>query len=480
MASPSNPSRVEGDVERGVGIVRPHDTSYTTKVVQDITYKAIPVCGFCLVVFSVGAILESTLAFNKPVPHRAAIVVSAMLLSLSLLFFIGIIYLYFRKSRPRVSKRSNYPNLAPQTVYRLGFHPWEYVKNVAHRVMRLSSGVISYSSSETTHAAPQSVRDGRIQTDTLRDPAPSPNTYRRETEQQRDVAQEQDTPCEIRGTGHQRDHQLPQQREYQADGSSRAGLSNPVRQGGPEADQFPSNRGGNRPMPMNIATTPYPNQTQPNPHIRPTQGNPIGLPAGRAPARPSTALVRENYQIRGPREIVRKPTPQQRRRDRPRDAHREGISHQAPPPLSLDALVPPLPSSPEPTRTRTRQLRGAIGGAQFGSTPLPRPQTGSGERRRHGHLYDGLAWPHAPVAGFQSQESLRSVIQHYGYPNIGNLSLSSIQASWDSETEKSKRKKQSPYIANDMAEFATMLRSLPLSQGRELEAVEPSAQFTSM
>ena len=68
--------------------------------VRDFTYRVVPLCIMILVVFSDGAILVCTLAFDKPIPKKGVIVISAMLAVLLFLFSIGWLYIYHRKHYP--------------------------------------------------------------------------------------------------------------------------------------------------------------------------------------------------------------------------------------------------------------------------------------------------------------------------------------------------------------------------------------------
>ncbi|KAI1438818.1 hypothetical protein GGR50DRAFT_637926 [Xylaria sp. CBS 124048] len=79
-----------------------------TKFVRDMTFKIIPFCCFSLVLFSIGAVLASTLAFNRPVPRRGTLVVSVLLLVFFGFFGIGFMYLYLRQLRLHARCQSQY------------------------------------------------------------------------------------------------------------------------------------------------------------------------------------------------------------------------------------------------------------------------------------------------------------------------------------------------------------------------------------
>ena len=81
------PLPAEIDLERG------HDASdhdHTKRhYIQDFTFRFLPLCIAILVVFSDGAILVCTLAFNKPIPRQGVVVVSVMLAVFFALFGLG-------------------------------------------------------------------------------------------------------------------------------------------------------------------------------------------------------------------------------------------------------------------------------------------------------------------------------------------------------------------------------------------------------
>ncbi|KAI1130899.1 hypothetical protein F5Y10DRAFT_288334 [Nemania abortiva] len=450
MASHSNPGPAEDDAERGgVGGVWPRDTSYSTRVARDITYKAIPFCAFCLVVFSAGGILVSTLAFDKPLPHQAAIVISSILLSFFVLFCIGSMYIYFRKFQPHVSKDSNSPGVSRQRSHS-GFRLWGSAKGATRRFMGLFSGNISYNGETDNRAAPRSVEGGQIRTDTLRDPAPSPDRLRRETRQQGDVSHRQDTVYELEEPARQ---STPQQWRPQADRGGR-----PSQQGSPGIDQIPSRRGGNGPMPTYTAYTPPPNQTYSHPNSRHTQEDPTRLSPRRNPAQ-SPSLVRNQYHVAGPREYVRNPTQQQRIRERSRDVHVQGYSGPIPT-IRIEAPAePPLPPLPDATGMRLRQVQDPAIGGHTENTTLPRSRTESSERWPRDYLDNDPSLAHAPVAVSQRLTSDKADGQ-VAVPVNG--SLSSIQAISKVGTRNSKHRRQPQYIEHDITEYVAVLQSLPL------------------
>ncbi|KAL7625145.1 hypothetical protein AAE478_004360 [Parahypoxylon ruwenzoriense] len=101
----------QADLEQGH--VGPTVTDKTAYYVRDITYKVLPFCIMFLVTFSVGAILASTLTFNKPIPHEGTIVISVLLAVFFFFFCIGGIYLYHKKHYPPLTKGPNAPDRPP-------------------------------------------------------------------------------------------------------------------------------------------------------------------------------------------------------------------------------------------------------------------------------------------------------------------------------------------------------------------------------
>ncbi|KAI0108644.1 hypothetical protein GGR51DRAFT_570362 [Nemania sp. FL0031] len=412
MANHSNTVIAEHDAERGVEGVRLRDTSHSTRVVRDITYKAIPFCAFCLVVFSAGAILVSTLAFDKPIPHKAAIVVSIILLSFFLLFCTGFMYLYFQKLHPPVSKSSGLSRQRSPS----DSHVWNHVTSAARRFKKFFSRRVSYAG-EANSAAPQAGEGGRTLTDTLRDPAPSPDEYRRGIVQQGAVAPGQNAICELEEPERQQDLlQLPQQRrEHRGDRGDR-----PLQPAGPETNQVPSGRGGNTSIPTHTAYTSHPNQQNSHPNPLPSQENATGSPHRRNPPQ-SPSLVRNHYHVAGPREYVRKPTQQQRMENRSRDVHRQGYLGKIPT-IRIEAPPePPLPPLPDSIEMRPWQQRDPAARENTKNAELLESQTENSERRRRNNLSDDPLLAHAPIAGSRKsstqerRDSLRSAIQYYGY-----------------------------------------------------------------
>ncbi|KAI1332086.1 hypothetical protein F5Y16DRAFT_213243 [Xylariaceae sp. FL0255] len=96
MAPRSQPNRARGnDADRAEAR---HITDVRRrKRLRDITYKIIPGCCVIIIVFSIGAILVATLAYNKPIPHVATIVISSLLLAFFSLFCMSAFYLYSKK-----------------------------------------------------------------------------------------------------------------------------------------------------------------------------------------------------------------------------------------------------------------------------------------------------------------------------------------------------------------------------------------------
>lgn len=82
---PRSPADV--DLERGHDA---NDRDHTKRhYIQDFTFRFVPLCISILVVFSDGAILVCTLAFDKPLPRQGVVVVSVMLAVFFALFGLG-------------------------------------------------------------------------------------------------------------------------------------------------------------------------------------------------------------------------------------------------------------------------------------------------------------------------------------------------------------------------------------------------------
>ncbi|KAI1864858.1 uncharacterized protein JN550_008678 [Neoarthrinium moseri] len=85
--------------------------------VHDCTHRVIPLCAACLVIFSTGAIMVCTLAYEKPLPRGGVIAVSSIFGILTLLFLLGSIKLYRDRMyahRPRLSFLHNFRNRVNQ------------------------------------------------------------------------------------------------------------------------------------------------------------------------------------------------------------------------------------------------------------------------------------------------------------------------------------------------------------------------------
>ncbi|TGJ81963.1 hypothetical protein E0Z10_g6789 [Xylaria hypoxylon] len=469
MASNSNSGLAEDDVESGgAEQVLRRDTSNSTRLVRDIIYKIIPFFGFCLVVFSVGAILVSTLAFNKPIPHQGTLVISILLLSFFLLFSIGFMYLYFRKYHPHVSKRSGSTNPSQPKSLR-EHHPQDHVLNIAHMPKRLPDKIIP--------AIPRDLQEGLIRSDTLRGQAPSPNTYIRGAEDHGSSSQVHNTPHELGGSVRQQNHHLAQQREHQTDQKGRQGPSNPGRQGDSEAGQLPSRRERNESIQTNIPSMPHHKQENTRPSTRNTQDNPLGSPSVGDQAQSPSVVNNRRWAV-GPGSHMRIPTP--RRPGGPRDMPRHGTSRQMPG-LNIQLPEPSLQTPPDPARKRSGQLKSPALGAHARNTP--KSQTKSSERRRPD---DVSPWPYAPSTGRKmsvqdKRESLKGVLQYYGYSPTGDprkgrdipsispqqlptpfgASLASAQAGLEGEAQNRKNKQLSPYLEHDIIDYTNTAQDSP-------------------
>ncbi|KAI1490368.1 hypothetical protein F5X96DRAFT_556286 [Biscogniauxia mediterranea] len=171
----------DDDVELGQdGIQR--NAKHNTNYVRDITYKVIPFCCVFLVVFSVGAILISTLAYEKPVPQQATIVVSSMLGAFFLLFCIGGIYLYHEKHYPPLTKGPNCPD-RPEPSLRNARQTLKAMSRTVRRGTRLMRTTITKkpSSYTGTTTASRLIHHEQEVPDDLQERAISPDTFRAET-----------------------------------------------------------------------------------------------------------------------------------------------------------------------------------------------------------------------------------------------------------------------------------------------------------
>ncbi|RYC59022.1 hypothetical protein CHU98_g7180 [Xylaria longipes] len=363
MATHSNSGPVEGDAERGIaGRGWQRDTSYSTRAVRDITYKIIPFCSLCLVIFSVGAILASTLAFDKPIPRQGTIVISSILLSFFVLFSIGFMYLYFRKFRPHISNPRDPTGHSDR-------HLGDHFRNIARRFERPSASFIP-NTAMTSHARPRGSGGGVIPSDVLRDPAPSPNTYRNKTEERQNVAQGQNMVYELAGSDQQQDRHSAQQHKRETDETSRPGPSNPAREGDLEADQLPSGGEHNRSIPTSMASKLYVKQTFSPPYtrdIRNTLESPLTGDLGRPPF-----VTSNNYHTAGPQNHLGTPIQQ----GLPRRAHE-------PSPLS----------SPGSVRTGPRQFPSPFLEAPARSAAAPRSPAESGKQSGREDAANASPWP---------------------------------------------------------------------------------------
>ncbi|KAI6089544.1 hypothetical protein F4821DRAFT_275952 [Hypoxylon rubiginosum] len=95
----------EGQLEPG--------NSRKISYISDITFKIIPSCALILIFFAAGGILLATLGHNEPIPHQGTVVISILLLTFFIIFFIGAWYLYIKKRYPPLTKGPDAPDRPP-------------------------------------------------------------------------------------------------------------------------------------------------------------------------------------------------------------------------------------------------------------------------------------------------------------------------------------------------------------------------------
>ncbi|KAI0540160.1 hypothetical protein GGR58DRAFT_522906 [Xylaria digitata] len=482
MATNSNSYLAEDEMERGgLGRGRIRDTSNSIKLIRDITYKIIPFCGFSLVIFSVGAILVSTLAFDKPIPHQGTLVVLILLLSFFVLFGIGFTYLYFRKSHAHVGKGSDSTGPSRQDNRR-SRHVQGYVQSFAQMPKRISDKI--------SPAVPRRVEGGLIRSDTLRVQAPSPNTYRRETEDHGSIPLQQKEPRELAGSACQQNRRLSQQRKYRTDKRGCPRPSNATRQSKPEASQLLSGGKRNAFIQANTTSTPLYMRSNDCPDTHDTEGNTHGLlsMSDRAQLPPVVPIRRRPV---GPG--IDTGIPIQRPVRGPRDMPGHGASMQIP---NKRVSEYPFPTSPNQERERSEQLSGPALGLHTKSARGW--QTNNGGLRRVGRRVS--PWPVAPAAGQEmsvedKRETVNGVLRFYyqGYPETDNrtqyhdipsvsprqlpipagASVAFARASLEGETQKAENKELSPYLEYDITDYADAFRGLPQPQDQVIGAGSP-------
>ncbi|KAF2970061.1 hypothetical protein GQX73_g3503 [Xylaria multiplex] len=480
MATNSNFYPAQDEMERG----GPGDTSNSIKLVRDITYKVIPFCCFSLIIFSVGAVLVSTLAFDKPIPHQGALVVSILLLSFFVLFGIGITYLYYRKSHAHVSKGSDFTDPSRQDNRRN--------RHVAQSFAQMPERI----SDNISPAVPQRVEDGLINSDTLRAQAPSPNTYRKEIEDNGSIPLRYKAPQELAGSARQQNRHFSQQREHQMDKRGFPRGPNPTWQSNLEASQLRSDKKHNAFIQANTTSTPQYMGSNGLPDTHDTRGNTLrSLSIGhRAQPLPVMPIRRRPA---GPE--IDKGIPIQRPTVRgPRDMPGRGGSTQMPI-FNKKVLEPPLPTSSNREGEQSKQLNGPALGPQTRSARGW--QTNNGGRRRLGHQDSASPWPIAPAIGREmsvedKRESVNDVLQfHYPecsesgnrtqYHDIPSASprqlpipaganVAFAQTSLEGETQKVEDKELSSYLEYDIIDYAEAFRGLPQPQNQVIGASSPS------
>ncbi|KAI1746220.1 hypothetical protein F4680DRAFT_442490 [Xylaria scruposa] len=388
MTTHSNSSPADGEIERAGRGSQP-DISNITRIVRDITYKVIPSCSLFLVIFSTGAVITSTFSFDKPIPRHGTIVISSLLLSLFVLFLIGFVYLRFRESWPHESNQRGCPGLSQQTS------PSD--SNDHSKNKRAPATIIS-NIEMTNYAGPQG-SEGRIfPSDELRDPAPSPNTYRKQTEEHQDAIQGQNMVYELPGSTPQQDRYPAQRYVRQVNETSRPGPSNLVRDGDSEAHQLFSGERHSRPIPESMASKIYVTQTSSRPSagdIRKTtrQFPPVG-DLGR-----SSAVTGNIYQTVGIQDYRGLP-----------------VQHSLPTrEPQYQAYVPSPLSSQASVRIGPRQVPSPLSETSAWSTGAPRsPPTNISEQRGCKDPANAFPWPsgRSLKTGMQDGKALpRPIIQ---------------------------------------------------------------------
>jgi hypothetical protein len=192
MDTPNHDSDVI-DLERGTGRDQ-HRVSFITYVIWEVTYHAVPVCTCVLVIFSTGGVLVATLAFDKPIPRRATIVVSSMLLTLFVLFCCGQWYLHCRKRRSLLALKHGSGGDDPRS------EEGESTNRIRRAVRMSTRNLARIFSGNTSRSGDNINTDGiqlglnisePIRSDTLQDPAPTPGSFERASRAPGGVSQAQ-------------------------------------------------------------------------------------------------------------------------------------------------------------------------------------------------------------------------------------------------------------------------------------------------
>ncbi|KAI0491102.1 hypothetical protein F4859DRAFT_508890 [Xylaria cf. heliscus] len=349
MASHSNSAPAEGNVDTGATERRcHHGTIYSTRAVRDITYKIIPFCSLCLVIFSIGAILASTLAFDKPIPRHGTIVISSLLLSFFVLFSIGSMYLYFRNFRPRGNNLRDLTGVPRQTNHS-NHHLCDHCRNTT-RMFERPSAPVAFNTGMTSHGRPRDSGGGVIPSNILPDPTPNLNPYRNKTKWFPDATELRRTTVELEGSIPQQDHYSGQQHERQADKASRPGTSY----------QLPEVREHNRSIPTSMTPGLYQSHTsyRHDPHN----------------------ILKNTFEQSLPRDMERYPSFTASPPNHPsQDMRGYSISSQVPS-INLQTFEPSPLSSPGPVRTGPRQGEPPV----IIQTPT-KPPAESGKQRGREH-----------------------------------------------------------------------------------------------
>ncbi|KAI2633876.1 hypothetical protein GGS21DRAFT_490789 [Xylaria nigripes] len=323
-----NSGLVEDDLERGE--YGRYDGSHRTKLVRDMTYKIIPFCGSFLVVFSIGAILVSTLAFNKPIPHQGTLAVSIILLTFFVLFCVGFMYLYLRRFRLHASGNARQISWPPGST-----------KGIS-RTFRESLGHSVSHDDAANSAVIQGTNGGLFRSDNLRDPVPSPNTYNRQEREQREADR---TQCEL-GTSVNQPARPPEQQQARDVGNGR----------GPRQEDAAS-------MPRHYRT-----------HLHHGAQASQKYHTGRLPrdVRAQSLSVEGNLHHAVPLRHTMKSTSQWPTTDG-RQYQYEQRSRSKKPGVDTQELGSPFPTTPRPTMTRPPQVQSPGLGTQLGDAAAALP-----------------------------------------------------------------------------------------------------------
>ena len=241
------------------------DTSPITRLVREVTFKILPLCGFLLVVFSAGAILVSTFSFDEPLPHQAAIAVSVLLLLFFVLFSVGLVYLHYQKIQSH----------ATQELDSTGYPLYDVGNNDGRHKGRSNNSI------------QPGIKRGLVRTDTLEGRAPSPRTFKRKIRESDNTGQRQSMLHEIEGS-------LP---------------PTPLQGDVFEAPQFSSDTVRKDRTQADAAFTPHYDRVYANTNSLSPQRSPIVPQPGGGLARPSPAVLAPMRPPADPRSRIQMPIP---------------------------------------------------------------------------------------------------------------------------------------------------------------------------